>query len=218
MGLQLRVTGLILILNTAVIVAFGVYNAQVNKAALTRTSAAVAYRELEDFSFRTARALIDRDDLALSDALQSRQGLSGFAFGAVYSAKTRGVIISRVENAFADQSKEIETASKILATANWETMVASGPIPKIPATKSPPDSFGKRLHYYHKAVFHPFVKVNPPLLAVVQIAVSDEFINKSIHDSQIEILCLCAGIFLFCVITGFSLSQLVIKLVRASGG
>jgi hypothetical protein len=44
-----------------------------------------------------------------------------------------------------------------------------------------------KIQYFHKAVFHPFVKVNPPLLAVAQVAVTDEYINRSIRNSMIEL-------------------------------
>lgn len=71
-----------------------------------------------------------------------------------------------------------------------------------------------KIQYFHKAVFHPFVKVNPPLLAVAQVAVTDEYINRSIRESWIELAVVGSGFFLFALIAAYLLSRFVVKPVK----
>ncbi len=215
MSLQIRVTGLIAVLNTAVIVAFGAYHWHENKARLTEATAATGQREIETLSSLTGRALIDRDDLALSDALQNLQGLSGFVYAAAYGAETKNVILSRSGKAFANQAKETETGMQALVKENWQAIVATGLTANIPAMKAPSGISSNGLRYYHKAAYHPFARENPPLLAVVQIAVSDENLQKAIRRGGIEVVIACTGIFFLGGIAAFYLAGFIIRLVRS---
>ncbi len=71
-----------------------------------------------------------------------------------------------------------------------------------------------KIQYFHKAVFHPFVKVNPPLLAVAQVAVTDEYINRSIRESWIELGVVGSGFFVFAMIAAYLLSRFIVKPVK----
>lgn len=71
-----------------------------------------------------------------------------------------------------------------------------------------------KVQYFHKAVLHPFVKVNPPLLAVAQVAVTDDYINRSIRESFIELAVVGAGFFLFALIAAYLLSRFIVKPVK----
>jgi hypothetical protein len=78
--------------------------------------------------------------------------------------------------------------------AEWEKAVAATSKLVTPLSKIFLGDESIKIQYFHKAVFHPFVKVNPPLLAVAQVAVTDEYINRSIRNSMIE-LAIVASIF-----------------------
>ncbi|HRP69439.1 MAG TPA: HAMP domain-containing protein, partial [Turneriella sp.] len=71
-----------------------------------------------------------------------------------------------------------------------------------------------KIQYFHKAVFHPFIKENPPLLAVAQVAVTDEYINKSIRESFIELAIVGALFFLAALIAAYLLSRFIVKPVK----
>ncbi|MFO1527535.1 MAG: SpoIIE family protein phosphatase [Turneriella sp.] len=70
------------------------------------------------------------------------------------------------------------------------------------------------IQYFHKAVFHPFVKVNPPLLAVAQVAVTDDYINRSIRESLIELVIVGSVFFFFAMLAAYLLSRFIVKPVK----
>jgi serine phosphatase RsbU (regulator of sigma subunit) len=234
-GLQFKLTALILALVTAVLASLGFYVAREKKRVLMETASATARKELASLAFIASRAILDRDDLALADSLQNAQGLPGFAIGAVYVPPKKVSLINRVGKTLGPQQKEIEKDGLEVVREEWDKIVgpvemanarAAGQkaiksterIPTPELVKSLVKQFlgDKDVHvqYFHKAVFHPFVKVNPPLLAVAQVAVTDDYINRSIRESWIELLVVGAIFFIFSFAAAFMLSRFIVKPVK----
>lgn len=252
-GLQFKLTLLIVALIAAVIAALGFYIAREKKTVLTETADATARKELASLSFIASRAILDRDDLALSDSLHNAQGLPGFAIGAVYTPQRRAALISRVGKNLTDKQKDIERDARETVRAEWVKVAGVGAAPvasQAPITTSAGASdkpvvenkTGQRVavnssvattpeivktitkpflgdkdvnvQYFHKAVFHPFVKVNPPLLAIAQVAVTDDYIKKSIRESLIELTIVGLGFFICALGAAFLLSRFIVRPVK----
>lgn len=213
-GLQFKLTLLIVSLITAIFAAMGIYVAREKKNILTETATATAKKELASLAFIASRAILDRDDLALADSLQNAQGLPGFTIGAVYVPPKKNLLINRTGKDLSERQKEVESDALETVRAHWDSIIAS------------PVALGHRLEkpflgnsevqiiYFHRAVFHPFVKVNPPLLAVAQVAVTDEYIKKSIRASLIELLIVGGIFFLAALIAAYLLSRFIVKPVK----
>lgn len=213
-GLQFKLTALILALVTAILASLGYYVAREKKAVLMESASATARKELASLAFIASRAILDRDDLALADSLQNAQGLPGFAVGAVYTPAKKSPLISRVGKNLTEKQKDIERDGLEVARAEWDAATAPGQVVIKPFVKQFLGDNDIKIQYFHKAVFHPFVKVNPPLLAVTQVAVTDDYINRSIRESLIELLIVGAGFFAFSFLAAYLLSRFVVKPVK----
>lgn len=217
-GLQFKLTALIVALITAILGSLGYYVAREKKTVLQETAAATARKELASLAFIASRAILDRDDLALADSLQNAQGLPGFAIGAVYTPAKKAPLISRIGKSLSDKQKDIERDGLESVRAEWEAATAPGSgaasVLVKPLTKQFLGDNDVKIQYFHKAVFHPFVKVNPPLLAVAQVAVTDDYINRSIRESLIELSMVGAIFFVFAFAAAFILSRFVVKPVK----
>jgi len=258
-GLQFKLTLLIVALIAVVIAALGYYIAREKKIVLTETADATARKELASLSFIASRAILDRDDLALSDSLHNAQGLPGFAVGAVYTPQRRIALISRVGKTLTDKQKDIERDALDTVRGEWVKVSGVGATPigkeKNAAKQAPAEpktvaadasaaesKSGKRVavnssvattpelvktitkvflgdkdvnvQYFHKAVFHPFVKINPPLLAIAQVAVTDDYIKKSIRESLIELMLVGAVFFVGALGAAFLLSRFIVRPVK----
>lgn len=214
-GLQFKLTALIVALITLVIGALSIYVAREKKLVLTETAAATAKKELASLAFIASRAILDRDDLGLADSLQNAQGLPGFAIGTVFVPPKKVPLISRVGATVTNKQKEIERDALETVRAAWDATVAlpSGSVIK-PVVKQFLGDKDVKVQYFHKAVFHPFVKVNPPLLAIAQVAVTDDYINRSIRESLIELVIVGSVFFVFAFFAAFLLSRFIVKPVK----
>lgn len=213
-GLQFKLTLLIVALITAVFAAMGVYVAREKKNVLTETASATAKKELASLAFIASRAILDRDDLALADSLQNAQGLPGFTIGAVYVPPKKNSLINRSGKELGEKQKDVERDGIETVRSHWETIVSS-PVALGHRIEKP--FLGDRsvkVQYFHRAVFHPFVKVNPPLLGVAQVAVTDEYINRSIRDSLIELLIVGGIFFVAALVAAYLLSRFIVKPVK----
>lgn len=213
-GLQFKLTALIVALIMAVIASLGIYVAREKKTVLTETAAATARKELASLAFIASRAILDRDDLALADSLQNAQGLPGFTIGAVYLPKSKTPLINRIGKELGERQKDIERDALETVRTEWDKTVGSTSKIVIPLTKIFLGDSDVKIQYFHKAVFHPFVKVNPPLLAVAQVAVTDEYINRSIRNSMIELAIVASVFFVLAFGAAFVLSRFVVKPVK----
>jgi len=215
-GLQFKLTALIVALITAVIGSLAFYIAREKKAVLTETASATARKELASLAFIASRAILDRDDLALADSLQNAQGLPGFAIGSVYTPAQKTALISRIGKSLSEKQKEIERDALDTVRAAWDTVTTPGEGATIIKATEKPFLGNKGIHiqYFHKPVFHPFVKVNPPLLAVAQVAVTDEYINRSIRESWIELAAVGLIFFVFAMVAAYFLSRFIVKPVK----
>ena len=214
-GLQFKLTALIVALITLVISALSIYVAREKKIVLTETAAATAKKELASLAFIASRAILDRDDLGLADSLQNAQGLPGFAVGTVFVPPKKVPLISRVGATMTEKQKDIERDALETVRAAWDATVAlpSGSVIK-PVVKQFLGDKDVKVQYFHKAVFHPFVKVNPPLLAIAQVAVTDDYINRSIRESLIELVIVGSVFFVFAFFAAFLLSRFIVKPVK----
>jgi len=254
-GLQFKLTALIVALISIVIFSLAFYIAREKKNVLTDTASATARKELASLAFIASRAILDRDDLALADSLQNAQGLPGFAIGAVYTPAKKTALISRIGKKLGDKQKDIENDALETVRAEWNNIIPLHPsydgknrqnknteTKKAERNTEKKKPSGKKevqnssvattpeflrivekpflkdskvkIQYFHKAVFHPFIKENPPLLAVAQVAVTDEYINRSIRESTIELTIVGAFFFLAALLAAYFLSRFIVKPVK----
>ncbi|MCX7633198.1 MAG: PP2C family protein-serine/threonine phosphatase [Turneriella sp.] len=214
-GIQLKLTLLIVGLITAIFIALGTYIAREKKTILTETAIATAKKELASLAFIASRAILDRDDLALADSLQNAQGLPGFTLGAVYVPPQKTVLINRIGKELDErQQKEIERAALETVRAHWDAIVSTPPALGHRLETPFSGKTDASLLYFHRAVFHPFVKVNPPLLAVAQVAITDQYIRQSVRQSLLELLIVGGIFFLGALVAAYLLSRFVVKPVK----
>jgi serine phosphatase RsbU (regulator of sigma subunit) len=154
---------------------------------------------------RVGKTLGEKQKDIERDALETVRGEWEKMFGLQpgYLAENRKTPAPKETKAEKDKKPQVQNSS--VATAPELLRIVEKPFLGSKSIK---------VQYFHKAVFHPFIKVNPPLLAVAQVAVTDEYINRSIRESFIELAVVGAGFFLAALLAAYVLSRFIVKPVK----
>lgn len=213
-GLRFKVTVLILLLITIVIGSLGYFFLRQQNIELREQVTSQAGREARSLAFFSARAILEQDDLSIADSLQNLQHLKGFVYGTVVSYTTGAPITQIYAEAYREQSEELGKLWPQKRKDIWQRFDSQRPAEIIREQMPLPPENNYQLDTYFLPIYHPFITPNPPLLGMVEISFSDEFIQRIIRQNTVNLL-IAAGIFWIIGILGaFILSTYIVKPVR----
>jgi sigma-B regulation protein RsbU (phosphoserine phosphatase) len=171
---------MILGLITLVLVSIGIYITKTQTEELTQSILTNAKNEIKNFGFRSARVILDLDDLALSDNLQSMKNMPGYVYGKVMNPVTKAVKVDMFEEKY---SEEKDAVTRTVEAINDEV---------FNEIKGINDTLIKEVEYKKRDVkffiisypiYHPFIKKDPPVLGIVQTVVSNEVITEKVKKN-----------------------------------
>ena len=212
-SIRLKVMISILVLITIIVAAIGT-NIMIFQAQSLKTSIIdSAKRDAMKFGFLAARAILDNDDLSLSDNLQILQKAPGFVYGQVINNANNRPYVELYKPEYNDyKNKLLDVVSK----ANVELFNNIENLSKNEPTEQEitvPDVNNSFFNIYFP-VYHPFIFKNPPLMGVVEIVFSDEVVRETIKKSAQRLI--MVGI-VFWIVGGFGsffLSRFIVQPVN----
>lgn len=205
--LRAKVTTLILILITIVLVSAGVYVSKTQSSQMTRALNQSGKQETRTLRFLSARAILTADDLGIIDNLQNISRIDGFVYGRVENS---------AESVIAQTGSIPKTLQKEILKGRFAALSKDNDAAKMEnksiqiQTKIFDDN---GLHYYrfYSKIVHPFVKNAPPEIGHVTLIFSDEAANKVLKKNLLNLA--IAG-FLFWIVGilgSWALSVLIVK-------
>ncbi len=232
MKISIRWKVLGLIVSTLIVViasiAFLVINEQSDS--LERIITTGARNKTSEVRFYSVRAMLQRDVLGVQDSLKNANKIPGFVFARVLRSDTKRKI---GQNFFLkkEQTPKQVAAGKlpenVYKKAEREAMLkvfdplAKGLWSKIKKDASPilmkkafPGKDGAQLYIFHLAVRHPFIEKKPPLMAMVQLAISDEVISDAIAKNRNKILIGAAIFLVIGVLVSLFLAAYIVRPIR----
>jgi sigma-B regulation protein RsbU (phosphoserine phosphatase) len=202
---------MILGLITLVLISIGVLITKNQADDLKENMIVNAKNDARNFGFRSARAILDKDDLAISDNLESLKDMPGYVFGHVLNPQTRTGTVEFFAKSYTDEKKEIKETIQAVTDSLWSKLSPYND-PFVDEL-----SYQKRnviLFVIYYPVYHPFVKVDPPLLGVVQIVLSNEVISERIKKNARQLLITTIGFWLLGGFGSFLLSRVIVRPIR----
>jgi len=202
---------MILALITIVLVSIGVFITRAQAQELKEAMIQNAKNDARNFGFRSARAILDKDDLALSDNLQSMKNMPGYVFGHVLNPQTKAGTVEFFNKAYDEEKTEIKSTIEGLTNSLWSKIEPAGD-PRVEELPYPKRDVVLFVIYY--PIYHPFIKENPPLLGVVQIVLSNEVISERIRKNARQLLITTVGFWFLGGLGSFFLSRLIVGPIR----
>ncbi|MDH5717708.1 MAG: SpoIIE family protein phosphatase [Spirochaetia bacterium] len=183
-GLRAKVLLLILILISIVIFSIGFFVLNQQTQILRENVLKNAEGEAASLTYLGARALLDQDDLALFDSLQLASKTTGFVYGTILNADTKNPAAKIYVEPYDKEEKVLSNIWQNASKDLWEQFKKKETKEIIKKQFPYPEKAKINIDVFHQAVYHPFIKPNPPLLGIVQIAFSDEFIQKTVEKNR----------------------------------
>ncbi len=212
-SIGLKVTIMILALITFVVTAIGAYTIYNQAKQLEADMVSTVTRTATTFGFLSSRAIVDGDDLALADNLQSMKEIPGFVYGQIINAQTKNTIVQLFADDLANLAKNKEKVDQILKERTdqvWNHSFAT----ENPKSKVEPlavEGTNITLYNFYYPAFHPFILENRPLLGMVQIVISNEYIQQRTRKSAIELSLTAIAFWVLGGLGSVLLSRLIVK-------
>lgn len=212
-SIGLKVTVMILALITFVVTAIGAYIVFNQSRELESDMISTVSRTATTFGFLSARAIVDGDDLALSDNLQSMVEIPGFVYGQIVNAQTKVPIVQLFAQDLENLAEKKDVVTELIR-ANTEEVWdhpfdTESPKAHLKTGKVPGET--TTLYNFYYPAYHPFILKDRPLLGMVQVTISNEYIQRRIKKSAID---LSITAILFWVLGGVGsilLSRLIVR-------
>ena len=213
-SLRWKVMGLILALVTAGIFVIGFIAEGQQTELLEKGVHDNARREAQSIAYLDARAIISQDDLVIFDSLKNLNSLEGFVYGRVVEAQTKTNVVELYQKDYQKQQDELNPLWKKFLSTKWDKVNYKGKDKVILEKTDFPNRGGARLLLFHLPMYHPFIVKNPPLLGIVQIAFSDEFINQKIKENRLGLIILGATFWAVAILAAIFLAQYIVKPIQ----
>lgn len=184
-SIRWKVLFLILGLITLVLLLIGVFITKTQAQDLKDSMIQNARNDAKNFGFRSARAILDRDDLTISDNLQSMKSIPGYVYGQVINPGTQKTMVEMFDPNFSKGGQELKT---LLEPVTNDVLKNIKTIHEPVVNEKPYPQKGILLFVIHYPVYHPYIKKNPPLLGVVEIVLSNMVIRERIKQNAQQLL------------------------------
>ncbi|MDH5721419.1 MAG: SpoIIE family protein phosphatase [Spirochaetia bacterium] len=212
-GLRAKVLFLILLLISAVIISIGFYVIEQQESILRENVRVNAEREAESLTYLAGRALLEQDDLALIDSLDLTSKMTGYVYAAILRVETKKPAAKRYHKDYKNIEKDLESIWQAKSKELWEDYKKEKK--EINRKETPfPGKKKVNLEIFHKAIYHPFIKPNPPLLGMVQISISDEFIQNAVEKNRNTLIYTGLAFWIIGILGALILSQLIVKPIK----
>lgn len=215
-SLRAKVTFLILLLTTLIISSIGVLVIRRQSVAQQEILHKSGQRESKALAFQASRAILDKDDLSISDNLQGMVGVSGYVAGGVSLTNGKQTLVRQISPEYQSSAQNLEPIFAQADIAFWEYLEkVKGKEDAIreQIIQAPGPLKGK-LVIFQKAIYHPFISPNPPLLGITQIVFSDTYIREQIRANTIDLTISAAAFWVLGILGAFLLSHYIVKPVN----
>ncbi|MDH4261632.1 MAG: SpoIIE family protein phosphatase [Spirochaetia bacterium] len=202
---------MILLLITIVLVSIGIFITKKQADELKESMIQNAKNDARNFGFRSARAILDNDDLAISDNLQSMRNMPGYVLGHVLNPKTKVATVEFINKSYSDEKAYIEKTINQVTESIWTNLSKSNE-PHLDQLDYQKRDVKLFVIYY--PIYHPFIKQDPPLLGVVQIVLSNEVISERIKKNARQLIITTIGFWFLGGFGSFFLSRLIVRPIR----
>ncbi len=210
-SLRWKVMGLLLSLVTVIIITIGFIVANQQKEILEKNIYENAKREAQSIVYLDSRAIISEDDLVILDSLKNLNELEGFVYGRVIDSQSKTNIIELYNQNYIKQAKNLNPLWNKTVETKWNEVNHKKKDEVLYEETPLPGRDGVELLMFHLPIYHPFISKNPPLLGIVQLAFSDEFINKKIAESQLGLLILGSIFLIVGIVASVLMARLIVK-------
>ncbi len=208
LGLRFKLTVMVLLLISLVLLSIGLYISQRQAEVLLKNVLASAQREVRSTTFLSARAILDNNDLAVADALLNLSGFSGFVYAAVLSTNKTPITFQQAPDF---QETEVKEQLARITEQNWANFEQDKEA-KILLDEFT-DLAGHTYYLLLCPLLHPFSK-EKQFLGLVQLIFSDSFIRQVTRENQQALFWAALFFWLVGISGAFLVAHLIIKPIR----
>jgi len=214
LSLRWKVLGLILALVTLVIVSMSILILNQQTSALIDNITKNAERETKSIGFLSYRPIVEEDDFAIVDTVSNVKDLEGLEYGAVFGRVVNYTIAEVFPSAKKVEQDKLKpffakylknAITKLKKKKNFEATLE---------VKDHPTKNGVKLYIFQRGIFNLLVKKDPPLLGIVQLSFSNEFITQKISSLRSTLILIGAAFWLLGVVGALFMANLIVKPIR----
>ena len=210
-SLRWKVMGLLLSLVTMIIITIGFTVAKQQKEILEKNVYENAKREAQSIVYLDSRAIISQDDLVILDSLNNLNGLEGFVYGRVVEFQGKTNIVELYNRNYTKHAKKLNPLWSKILTTKWDKVSYKNKDKVLYEEMLLPEGDQVELLMFHLPIYHPFISDNSPLLGIVQLVFSDEFIKKKIAENQLGLIILGSIFWIIGIIASVFMARLIVK-------
>jgi len=206
-----KVLLLILGLISIILLSIGVVITKNQADELRENMIQIARSDTMNFGFQSALAILDNNDLTISDNLMSMINMSGYVYGQVLNPEGHSTRVEMFDKAYAEEKIQVKKVIEKSTSDIWGRLKGKNEV-FVDEVKYKAHNVNFFVIQY--PIYHPFIKVKSPLLGVVQVVFTDAVIIQRVKKNAQQLLLITIGFWLLGGIGAIFLSRLIVKPIR----